>query len=192
MNFVKQPPMRTRFRMQRPIKRPTYEPSGGTILVQSVVHARGFGIPIVSMGAQFVAVASTVHTRAFGTPKLSMKIYPSSVIHTRGFGVPKLNLGVKPSSVVHVRAFGSTSVLRGQRIVAPSSVVHARAFGTPALQVDTTIYPTSVIHTRGWGYPRVSNGPWFDPAMKQHSIKMQTWEIGIFDERPVEPEVVPA
>jgi hypothetical protein len=113
MNFVKQPPMRTRFLMQRPIHRPTWEPSGGTITAdQPVIHTRAFGSHIVSIGASFVTTTSVVHTRGFGTPRISLGITTVSVVHTRAFGVPKLDLYIYPggqSSGPHTAATVSQS-----------------------------------------------------------------------------------
>lgn len=175
-------PPRTRFIWQRPIKRPWYEPSGGTVVTTSVVHTRGFGVPIVSMGAQFVTTVSVVHTRAFGVPKLNRILYTQSVVHVRAFGVPRIDRSIKPTGVVHSRAFGTPAVSRGSVTVTTTSVVHTRAFGNTNVKADTNIYCVSVIHQRAFGTPYVGP-PRVNPDVIQTLVAMQEeWLISQFEQ----------
>ena len=64
----------TVYRWTRPIHRPMWEASGGTLGPSSVVHTREFGTAQVGAAPTTLLVTSTVHTRAIGTPVLSKVI----------------------------------------------------------------------------------------------------------------------
>ena len=65
------------FVMMRPIHRPIFDPSGGTIEPPPVVHTRAFGTAIVSQVNPPITPSPVIHTRAFGTPLFRLTINPS-------------------------------------------------------------------------------------------------------------------
>lgn len=155
----------------------------GVIEPPSVVHARAFGLPHLTLTLK---TSSVIHTRAFGAVVIGRFILPQSALHDRAFGLPLIGRVIFPASTIHDRLVETPDVVGGARTIIGQGFARARFFGSPTITVSAflqNLSPPSVIHSRNITGPLVTRAG--DPPVKRQGVFSPEWGVDSFHEGDV-------